>query len=68
MEVNWKKQETRIAIFDLKVNEWQYLTFDTWEEAREAVNAAREQGKPAVFYDGATLPEPPDISFSVENS
>ena len=68
MEVNsdWKNQETRIAIFDQDVKGWQYLTFDTWEEARDAVNAARREGKAAVFYDGASLPYPPEISIELE--
>ena len=58
LEAEWKKGETRIAIANEK-GEWEYFTFLTWEEAREAVNVAREQGKRAVFYDGATLPEAP---------
>ena len=68
MEVNsdWKNQETRIAIFDQDVKGWQYLTFDTWEEARDAVNAARREGKAVVFYDGASLPYPPEISIELE--
>lgn len=60
----WKNQETRIAIFDSEKGEWQYSIFDNWNEAREVVNAARNEGKAAVFYDGATLPNPPEITFS----
>jgi len=56
---NWKGQETKIAIAERGSDEWQYLIYSTWHEARDAVNEAREQGKQAVFYDGATLPEPP---------
>jgi hypothetical protein len=59
---DWKNQDTEIAIFDKEKGEWQYSIFDTWEEAREAINAARREGKPAVFYDGATLPYPPEFS------
>jgi len=58
---DFRKQRTVVAIA-ISENEWQYLTFNTWEEAREAVNAARSEGKAAVFYDGATFPEPPDTS------
>lgn len=58
----WKNQEARIAIFDEQAGEWKYSIFDRWEEAREAVNVARREGKAAVFYDGATPPEPPEIS------
>jgi hypothetical protein len=63
---DWKNKETRIAIFDTNVQEWQYSIFDTWEEAREAINAARREGKAAVFYDGATLPCPPEFSNESE--
>lgn len=60
MQDNHRKQEeATIAIAD-KDGSWQYLTFDNWEEARKAVNAARREGKAAVFYDGATLPYPPE--------
>jgi len=55
---DFRKQRVVIAIA-ISENEWQYLTFNTWEEAREAVNAARAEGKAAVFYDGATFLEPP---------
>ncbi|MGG6266286.1 hypothetical protein ACQ4M3_08945 [Leptolyngbya sp. AN03gr2] len=57
----WKNQGTTIAIFSKKKGEWEYSTFDNWEKAREAVNAARREGKAAVFHDGATPPEPPEI-------
>ncbi len=53
---NWKQQETTIAIADENNREWHFLTFPTWEEARQAVNVAIREGKAAVFYDGATLP------------
>lgn len=56
---DWKDQPTKIAIADPDSGDWQYLTFPTWNEAREAINTARQQGKQAVFYDGSTLPEPP---------
>jgi len=59
---DWKNQETRIAVFDATVQKWQYFIFDTWEEARDVINAARKEGKAAVFYDGATLPYPPEFS------
>lgn len=62
----WKNQETRIAIFDSENEEWQYSIFDNWDEARKAVNAARKEGKAAVFYDGATLPNPPTFSSDLE--
>ena len=54
-----KQVDITIAIADDKTGEWEYLTFATWDEARDAVNAARADGKAAVFYDGATLSEPP---------
>jgi len=57
---DFRKQGAVVAIA-ISENEWQYLTFNTWKEAREAVNAARAEGKAAVFYDGATFPEPPDV-------
>jgi hypothetical protein len=66
--LGWKSKETRIAIFDTNVQEWQYFIFDTWEEAREAINAARREGKAAVFYDGATLLEPPEFFTDVNTS
>lgn len=65
---SWKNQETRIAIFSEEDKEWQYSIFDTWEEAREAINAARREGKAAVFYDGATLLEPPELFTDVNTS
>lgn len=43
----WKNQETKIAVSD-EEGKWQYYTFDTWDEAREAVNKTREEGKAAV--------------------
>lgn len=57
---DWRQGETRVAIADAE-GKWQYFIFDTWEEAREAVNKARGEGKAAVFYDGATFPEPPRL-------
>ena len=59
---DWKNQETRIAIFDEEKGKWEYFTLESWEEAREAVNAARREGKAAVFYDGSTPQEPPEIT------
>jgi hypothetical protein len=56
---DWQQQQTTIAIADPLSGDWQYLTFPTWNEARDAINTARQQGKQAVFYDGATLPESP---------
>ncbi len=56
---DWKREAATVAITDAK-GKWQHFTFSTWEEAREAVNTARSQGKAAVFYNGATLPEPPE--------
>ncbi len=46
---NWKQQETTIAIAKKDTEEWQFLTFPSWEEARLAVNAARSDDKGAVF-------------------
>ncbi|MBD2771666.1 hypothetical protein [Iningainema tapete] len=63
---NCKQKETTIAITYEKTGEWQFFTFPTWEEARLAVNAARREGKAAVFYDGATLAEPPESSMPPE--
>ena len=62
----WKQRETTIAIANDKTGEWLFLTFPSWEEARQAVNAARSEGKAAVFYDGATLPEPPELPMPPE--
>ncbi|MEH2088393.1 hypothetical protein [Nostoc sp.] len=63
---DWTLQETTIAIVNDKTGEWLFLTFLSWEEARQAVNAARSEGKAAVFYDGATLPEPPELPMPPE--
>lgn len=41
---------TTIAILDDETGKWNYITFDTREQARQAVNEARSQGKAAVFY------------------
>ncbi|HEY9710931.1 MAG TPA: hypothetical protein V6D48_22175, partial [Oculatellaceae cyanobacterium] len=58
---NWKQQQSVIAIAGDKPGEWQFFTFPTWEDARIAVNAARSQGKAAVFYSGACPPLPPEF-------
>ncbi|WP_017319312.1 hypothetical protein [Mastigocladopsis repens] len=63
---DWRQQETTIAIANDETGEWQFFTFPTWEEARVAVNVARSEGKAAVFYDGATLPEPPELPMPPE--
>lgn len=62
----WNREEAIVAVTDSN-GEWQYLTFPTWAEAREAVNDARSKGKAAVFYDGATLPKPPETLIHKEN-
>lgn len=67
-ENNWTQQETTIAIANDETGEWEFLTFPSWEEARQAVNSARTEGKAGVFYDGAILAEPPDILYNKENS
>ena len=58
-----KNRITTIAIAD-ELGKWQYYSFSTWDEAREAVNQARREGKAAVFYDGSPLAEPPNFSTS----
>lgn len=58
---DWKQQATVIAILDDNIGQWEFFTFPNWEKARLAVNAARSQGKAAVFYDGATPPVPPEF-------
>lgn len=60
-DLDWKENTTTIAIFDTESIKWQFLTFDTWDEARQAVNSARSNGRAAVFYDGATLLQPPEL-------
>ena len=58
-EDNQDKQKaiTTIAILDDKTGKWEYITFDTREEARQAVNEARKQGKASVFYsDEQSIP------------
>jgi len=57
---DWKQEQTKIAVLNSD-EQWQILSFETWDEARDAVNKAREEGKSAVFYDGATLPEVPNL-------
>jgi hypothetical protein len=49
----------RVAIFCPQKLRWVFYVFDTWEEARNAVNAARGKGHAAVFYDGSTVKESP---------
>lgn len=39
-----------VAILNDDTGTWNYLTFDTREEARQAINKARNEGKAAVFY------------------
>lgn len=58
---DWKQQATAIAILDDNTGKWEFFTFPSWDEARLAVNAARNQGKAAVVYDGATPPVPPEL-------
>ncbi len=62
---DWKNTFTTVAIAN-QDGSWQYITFNTWEEAREAINAARREGKAAVFYDGATFHEPPHLPLLSE--
>ncbi|MEH1906302.1 MAG: hypothetical protein V7L05_32235 [Nostoc sp.] len=62
----WKERETTIAIANDKTGQWLFLTFPSWEEARQAVNAGRSEGKAAVLYDGTTLPEPPELPMPLE--
>jgi len=47
LTIDWREQQTKIAIADPESGDWQYLTFPTWNEARGAINEAREQGKQA---------------------
>jgi hypothetical protein len=63
---DWAQKETTIAIANDKTGESLFLTFPSWEEARQAVNAARSQGKAAVFYNGATIPKPPELPMPPE--
>lgn len=65
---DWTQKETTIAIANDDTGEWEFLSFPSWEEARQAVNAARSEGKAAVFYDGATLPEPPELAMPPETA
>lgn len=58
---DWKQQETVIAIEGENLGEWNYSTYPNWDEAMEAVNVARRQGKAAVIYSGATPPVPPEL-------
>ncbi len=62
---DWKQQQTVIAIESDKPDEWLFLTFLNWDEARLAVNKARSQGKAAVIYDGACPPVPPDFDYEM---
>ncbi len=39
-----------VAILNDDTGTWNYLTFDKREEARQAINKARNEGKAAVFY------------------
>ncbi|AFZ26891.1 hypothetical protein Cylst_4835 [Cylindrospermum stagnale PCC 7417] len=63
---DWTQQKTTIAIANDDIGEWHFLTFPSWDEARQAINAARSEGKAAVFYDGATLPVPPELPLPPE--
>ncbi len=60
------QQKTTIAIANDDTGGWEFLSFPLWEEAGQAVNAARSERKAAVFYDGATLPVPPELAMSPE--
>lgn len=55
---DWIQKQTTIAIANDNNGEWEFLSLPSWEEARQTVNAAKSEGKAAVFYDGATLPIP----------
>ena len=61
----WKRGETRIAIAG-DDGKWTFKTFPNWDMARDAVNAARSEGKAAVIYDGSSLPEPPNLQDVTE--
>ncbi|MBD2386763.1 hypothetical protein [Cylindrospermum sp. FACHB-282] len=63
---DWTQHKTTIAIANDDIGEWHFLTLPSWEEARQAVNAARSEGKAAVFYDGDTLPVPPELAIPPE--
>lgn len=63
---DWTQQETTIAITNDDTGEWEFLSFPSWEDAIQAVNAARSQGKAAVIYDGGTLPLPPELPTQTE--
>ncbi|MEA5550792.1 hypothetical protein VB713_07355 [Anabaena cylindrica UHCC 0172] len=63
---DWRQQETTIAVANDNTGEWEFLSFPSWEEARQAVNATRSEDKAAVFYDGATLPFPPELPIELE--
>ena len=58
---DWKQQETIIAIEGNSPEEWNYITYPNWDEAMEAVEVARRQGKAAVIYSGASPPTPPEF-------
>ena len=58
-----RNRSTIIAIAT-EEGKWKYYSFSTHDEAREAVNQARREGKAAVFYDGSPLAEPPNFSTS----
>lgn len=55
----WKQQETVIAVEGDTTGEWEYFTYPNWDDAMAAVEDARDKGKAAVIYSGATLPVPP---------
>ncbi|ACB50079.1 hypothetical protein cce_0728 [Crocosphaera subtropica ATCC 51142] len=45
-----EEKKVIVAILNDTTERWDYLTFDTREEARQAINKARNEGKAAVFY------------------
>jgi len=53
-------EEIVIAIAKDDTGEWEYISFETKEEARKAINEARSQGKAAVFYSGGNDDIPPE--------
>lgn len=59
---DWRDQPTTIAIRNRDSERWEYQTFESWNEARQALNRAREQGKVAIVYDGGS-PNVPEFMY-----
>lgn len=58
---NQKQDGIVIAILNDETEEWEFTSFETRDEARQAVNEARRQGKAAVFYSGVEGELPPEF-------